>query len=199
MDGKPLNYTREIRSTDNPGCYPMEGARLVKYEIKSGDWGTSYDDVPFFRLADAKMMKAECILRLGGTPDYSEQDAADLVSEVRVRAFRNNPDAAKRTVAQLKGGSVYQYGHRENTAKQNEPDKWVKTQEGGDDIIGGLLDDLAWEFIVYYRRQDLIRFRMTNGQTSLTENHGSVKTVWKILTITIVIFSRFIRPSWKET
>lgn len=166
VDGKPLNYTREIRSTDNPGCYPMEGARLVKYEIKSGDWGTSYDDVPFFRLADTKMMKAECILRLGGTSDYSEQDAADLVSEVRARAFRNNPDAGKRTVAQLKGGSVYQYGHRENTAKQDEPDKWVKTQEGGDDIIlGGLLDDLAWEFVAeHHRRQDLIRFRMTNGQ-----------------------------------
>ena len=29
----------------------MEGYRLVKYEIKDGDWGTSYDDVPFFRYA----------------------------------------------------------------------------------------------------------------------------------------------------
>ena len=64
------------------------------------------------------------------------------------RAFRNNPDAAKRTVAQLKGGSVYQYGHRENTAKQDEPDKWVIRKKVVTDIIlGGLLDDLAWEFV----------------------------------------------------
>lgn len=34
VDGQPLNYTYEIRSTDNPGCYPMEGYRLVKYEIR---------------------------------------------------------------------------------------------------------------------------------------------------------------------
>ena len=34
VDGKPLNYTREIRSTDNPGCYPMEGARLVNMKSR---------------------------------------------------------------------------------------------------------------------------------------------------------------------
>ena len=34
-----------------------------------------------------------------------------------------------------------------------------------DIILGGLLDDLAWEFVAeHHRRQDLIRFRMTNGQ-----------------------------------
>jgi hypothetical protein len=80
----------------------MEGARLVKYEIKTGDWGTSYDDVPFFRLADAMMMKAECLLRLGGYNGETEEDAARLVTQVRARAFKDNPEKATRTVAQKK-------------------------------------------------------------------------------------------------
>lgn len=195
VDGQPLNYTYEIRSTDNPGCYPMEGYRLVKYEILEGDWGTSYDDVPFFRYADVLMMKAECLLRLGGYNGETEQDAADLVTQVRQRAFKDNPEKATRTVAQLKGGSVYQYGHRENTAQQDEPDNWIITEEGGDDIeLGGLLDDLAWEFVAeHHRRQDLIRFRMTNGQnvfngkswfckdavTDPTDNHCDIFPIHK--------------------
>lgn len=167
VDGARLDYTWDLRSIDNPGCYPMEGYRMIKYEIKEGDWGTSYDDVPFFRYADVLLMKAECLLRLGGYNGETEQDAADLVTKVRERAFKStNPDKAERTVAQLKGGSVYKYGHYENTAKQDETDNWVTTNEGGDDIIlGGLLDELAWEFVAeHHRRQDLIRFRMTNGQ-----------------------------------
>lgn len=41
----------------------------------------------------------------------------------------------------------------------------IWTNEGGADIeLGGLLDDLAWEFVgEYHRRQDLIRFRINNG------------------------------------
>lgn len=43
---------------------------------------------------------------------------------------------------------------------------YVFTEEGGDDIIlGGLLDDLGWEFVgEHHRRQDLIRFRMQDGR-----------------------------------
>ena len=162
VDGEPLIYTKSLHSIDNPGCYPFEGGRLIKYQILSGDFGTSYDDVPFFRLADAYLMKAECLLRLGGYKGESEQVAADLVTKVRQRAFKNNPEAAVRTVAQLKGGSVYAYGHLENQGKMGESDKWITTTEGGADIeLGGLLDDLAWEFVAeHHRRQDLIRFRI---------------------------------------
>lgn len=63
----------------------------MKYEILSGDYGTSYDDVPFFRLADAYFIKAECLLRLGGYNGESEQVAADLVTAVRQRAFKSDP------------------------------------------------------------------------------------------------------------
>ena len=108
------------------------------------------------------MIKAECLLRLGGYKGETEQTAADLVTQVRQRAFKNNPSKATRTVEQLKGGSVYAYGYRENQGKMGESDKWVTTEEGGNDIeLGGLLDDLAWEFVAeHHRRQDLIRFRI---------------------------------------
>lgn len=57
VDSEPLVYTRELHSIDNPGCYPFESERLVKYEILSGDYGTSYDDVPFFRLLMLILLK----------------------------------------------------------------------------------------------------------------------------------------------
>ena len=43
---------------------------------------------------------------------------------------------------------------------------WLDVAEGGSDSeLGGLLDDLGWEFLAeHHRRQDLIRFRLTSGQ-----------------------------------
>ncbi|MDA3879977.1 MAG: RagB/SusD family nutrient uptake outer membrane protein [Prolixibacteraceae bacterium] len=191
VDGEPLIYTKELHSIDNPGCYPFEGARLIKYEILPGDFGSQYDDVPFFRLADAYLMKAECLLRLGSYKGETEQTAADLVTEVRQRNFKTDPAKARRTVAQLRGGSVYNYGYRENQGKLGEEDVWVTTEEGGDDIeLGGLLDEYAWEFVCeHHRRQDLVRFRINgsnqnvyNGKswfcktakTDVSDNHSDI-------------------------
>lgn len=164
VDGEPLVYTRELHSIDNPGCYPFESYRLIKYEIKSGDFGTSYDDVPYFRLADAYLMKAECLLRLG----QDESEAAELVSKVRARCF-DDPDKATVSVATLKGGSKYNYGHRENQGKMDEADNWIITEEGGDDIeFGGLLDELAREFVCEaHRRDDLIRFNIVGSDLNV--------------------------------
>ncbi|WP_291861447.1 RagB/SusD family nutrient uptake outer membrane protein [Marinilabilia sp.] len=169
VDGEPLAYTKELHSIDNPGCYPFEGARLIKYQILPGDFGTSYDDVPFFRLADAYMIKAECLLRLGSHKGETEADAAALVTQVRQRAFKDDPAKAVRTVQDLKGGSVYEYGYRENQGKMGEEDIWVTTFEGGENIeLGGLLDDLAWEFVAeHHRRQDLIRFRISGSNQNV--------------------------------
>jgi len=155
-----LVYTKQVHSIDNPGAYMLEGYRFVKNEIVAGPDGTYGDDVPFFRLADAMFIKAECLLRLG----RDQQVAADLISEVRSRAFDDAADAT-RTVAALTGASVYDYGHREYTstgATNYDPASLVATYEGGADIeFGGLLDDLAWEFVgEHHRRQDLIRFRI---------------------------------------
>ena len=166
IDGVQLNYTHELRSIDKPGCYEQEGERLVKYEILGGDKGTTCDDQVIFRYADVLLMKAECLLRITGSHNgEGEALAADLVTQVRQRNFSSNPSKAIRTVAQLRGGSCYDYGHRENTAEMEEPDNWIITHEGGDDVLlGGLLDELAWEFVAEgHRRQDLVRFMMTNG------------------------------------
>ncbi|MCQ2161178.1 MAG: RagB/SusD family nutrient uptake outer membrane protein [Bacteroidales bacterium] len=158
------NYTIEFGDID--GAYEFEGARMRKYEIGTGSNGTYSDDLVIFRYADALMIKAECLLRLGQQEDL----AADLVSQVRARNFKSNPAKAKVTAEQLKGGSCYKYGLRYNRNVQGKKDgvanEWITTDEGGDDIIlGGLLDELAWEFVgECHRRQDLIRFKMTNGQ-----------------------------------
>ena len=159
-----LNYSLNVHSIDNPGAYQQEGYRFVKEECQPDNHGTYGDDVNFFRLADAMFIKAECLLRLG----QNEDEAASLVTQVRQRAFASTAKAT-RTAAQLKGGSVYDYGHREYTCEgfaNWDPASFKSTSEGGADIIlGGLLDDLAWEFVgEHHRRQDLIRFKMTDGR-----------------------------------
>lgn len=166
-----LNYNIEVHSIDNPGAYQQEGARLHKYEIINGNnQGTTADDFPIFRYADALMIKAECLLRLG----QDEETAAALVTEVRTRSFSANTAKATRTVADLKGGSVYAYGHDEyqgtadgeGNVNCTDWSNHITTTEGGDDIeFGGLLDDLGWEFCCeLHRRQDLRRFKMSDGR-----------------------------------
>ena len=76
-------------------------------------------------------------------------------------------------MADLEGGSVYAYGHDEYTVPEgstsgyNDWSTHITTFEGGSDIeLGGLLDDLGWEFCCeLHRRQDLIRFKMTDGRS----------------------------------
>ncbi|MBP5323651.1 MAG: RagB/SusD family nutrient uptake outer membrane protein [Bacteroidaceae bacterium] len=186
-------YTKNIHSVDDPGVYMLEGYRNVKLEIVPGTDGTWGDDVNFFRLADAYLMAAECALRLKGAGTYKESDAVNFVNKVRERAFKGrdtktfkvpaDPEAAKRTLADLKGGSCYNYGHSEyHVADGYDPAKYTSYSwdakyydegpaedapyRGGQDIeLGGLLDELAWEFVFeHHRRQDLIRFKMENGQ-----------------------------------
>lgn len=167
-----LNYNIQVHSIDNPGAFQQEGARLHKYEIIPGtDDGTTADDVVIFRYADALFIKAECLLRLGRDKDV----AAGLVTDIRKRSFPNAIAKANRTVADLEGGSVYAYGHEEY---KGTPDAngnvtftdWsgkVSKHEGGDDIeLGGLLDDLGWEFCCeLHRRQDLRRFKTGDGRS----------------------------------
>ena len=178
----PLVYTVEVHSIDNPGAFDAEGARFHKQEVVAGTSGTYGNDVCFFRLADAMFIKAECLLRMG----KNEQEAADLITAVRQRAFATtDPSKAVRTVADLKGDSVYDYGVRENTKSGKNPYEDFKyadpsdmrsvaaeksnfTDFSRDDAttveLGGLLDDLAWEFVgEHHRRQDLIRFTLDNG------------------------------------
>ena len=184
----PLAYTVEVHSINNPGAHDFEGARFHKQEILPSSTGTYGDDVCFYRLADAMFIKAEVLLRIGSYDGKSEQDAADWVSQVRARAFKDNPAKAVRTVADLKGDSCYDYGIREctKTGSANPyadftyasdtfttPQDYFatggyteKTVDNSATIeLGGLLDDLAWEFVgEHHRRQDLIRFMCSDGR-----------------------------------
>lgn len=140
-----LNYTKEIfGSIDETKEY--EGYRLGKYEIEKGTIGPMSNDLPVFRLADAMMIKAECLLRKG-----QADAAAEIVTEVRRRNFANEADAVV-TGAELLQGSVYNYGEYKNGQ--------MVTVEGGADIqFGRFLDELGYEFAAeFHRRQDLIRF-----------------------------------------
>ena len=73
-------------------------------------------------------IRDRCLLRLGGYNGESEQVAADLVTAVRQRAFKSDPGKATVTVAQLKGCSRYNYGHRENQGIMGEADNWIITE-----------------------------------------------------------------------
>lgn len=181
-----LGYSKQIHSVDWTGL--QEGYRLKKYEIENGtNKGTSANDFAVFRYTDALLIKAECLLRLG----RDKQTAADIVTQIRQRDFKSNPSKATRTVAQLEGGSCYNYGLQYYTStKYNDWSGLVETHEGGDDIeLGGLFDELGWEFpFELHRRQDMIRFKMKDGRSVWTgkswlNKEASSDTHWEIFNI----------------
>ena len=126
-----------------------EGYRIGKYEIPMGVGYSLPNDFPIFRYADVLMMKAEALLRQGNAGE-----AANLVTKVRERAFKDNPAVAEVTGTELQEGSSYNYGVY-NPGADVQPGPG-----GGDDIeYGRFLDELAWEFVAEARRRtDLIRF-----------------------------------------
>ncbi len=143
--GQKLAYVNEVPSIDNSQEY--HGFRWGKFEYASGITNRLSNDFPVFRYADILLMKAEAMLR-NGDPD----GAAKLVSQVRKRDFADNPEKAVVTGDDLKKGSTYDYGRRDNLVSP--------THEGGNDIqFGRFLDELGWEFTQEgRRRQDMIRF-----------------------------------------
>ena len=178
----PLVYSVEVHSINNPGAYDFEGARFKKQEIVPGNRGTYGDDVCFYRLSDAYFIMAETVLRTGGIDGKTDADAASWVTMVRQRAFKGNPAKATRTAAQLRADSIYDYGVREcSTSNSANPYADFKfdaqgnvlpssftdyTQDNSATIeLGGLLDDLAWEFVgEHHRRQDIQRFMLSDGR-----------------------------------
>ena len=143
--GRPLSYINEVPSIAE--SQEIHGIRHGKFEIAMGARVQLSNDWPLFRYADVLMMKAESLLRQGRS-----NDAAEIVTNVRERSFRANPEKATVTGAQLLEGSVYDYGRRDNLV--------AHTFEGGADVVyGRFLDELGWEFNQEARRrQDMIRF-----------------------------------------
>jgi hypothetical protein len=143
--GQPLSFVNEVPSIAE--SEEIHGFRHGKFEIAVGARVQLSNDWPLFRYADVLMMKAESQLRTGAV-----EEAAEIVTKVRERNFRNNPEKAKVTASQLLEGSIYDYGRRDNLVPH--------THEGGADIqYGRFLDELGWEFNQEgRRRQDMIRF-----------------------------------------
>ncbi len=135
LNGKPYNHINYIASIT--AAEEFDGYRYGKYEIKIGQkWETDQDWV-VYRLAETKMMLAECLLRKG-----LASDAADIVNEVRARSFDEELPEADRTLsaAQL-----------EATIKVN----------GVDVKYGEFLNELGREFTgEAMRREQLIRFNV---------------------------------------
>jgi hypothetical protein len=149
LDGvTPLQFKNELKGILDAG--EMEGYRLGKYEFRKGCAMLS-NDFPVFRYADILFMKAESILR----SDPSQANtAAEIVTTVRNRDFRDNPAAATVTGDDLLAGSSYQYGAVLNGVL-------VEIEGGADIQYGRMLDELGWEFCQEARRrQDLIRFNV---------------------------------------
>lgn len=140
-----LIFTNTCPSVDKTS--ETDGYRIGKYEIKQGALGQLGNDFPLFRYADVYMMKAECALRTGDATT-----AATLVTDVRRRAFKNNPQKAVVTAADMLKGSSYRYGQIVNGVLVDE--------QGGSDVqFGRMLDELGWEFAAEaHRRMDMIRF-----------------------------------------
>ena len=104
--GRPLIHTVDmvLNEVDDTGwgwINQEDGARNWKWEFEPGLSTSMENDVHIFRLADVYLMRAEALLRSGG----SAAEATELVNRVRARAFPNNP-AKLLTSATLK--DVYQ-------------------------------------------------------------------------------------------
>lgn len=85
------------------------------------------------------------------------------MTQVRERAFREHPEKAVVTDEQLKAGSCYDYGRR---------DEYENSTQGGSDITyGRFLDELGWEFCQEgRRRQDMIRFNAFTTRSWLSHD-----------------------------
>lgn len=149
-NGQPFIYKKDVPSIDRSDI--VDGYRWGKFEYAQDITNRLSNDFPVFRYADVLLMKAESLVRL------NLPGAGELVTQVRSRAFKNNPAKAIVTDQQLRTGSVYDYGRR---------DENVTTHEGGSDIqFGRMLDELGWEFTQEgRRRQDLIRFGVFNTKS----------------------------------
>lgn len=164
-----LNYTKEVNSVDETKEY--QGYRVGKFEIEKGVTGSAIsDDVPLFRYADALMIRAECLLRKG-----QADEAAAEVTKLRMRAFKDDPDKAIVTGAELQQGSVYNYGTYKAGAM-------IKVEGGADIAYGRFLDELGYEFAAeFHRRQDLIRFGVFTTKSWFSHvPNGSHRTIFDI-------------------
>lgn len=165
--GSPLNYINRVPDGDYTS--ESEGYRMNKYEVAANSFAQSDTDIPVFRYAEVLMMKAECLLR------SNKAGAGELVTQVRRRAFKQNPDLANVTDEQLKENSSYEYGYVENYEIVDEGDQ-TPIQ------YGRMYDELGWEFAwEMHRRRDAIRFGVYTTKSWLSHKpNGAYRSVFPI-------------------
>lgn len=165
--GEPLIYTKDIPSGNHTS--ELEGYRMNKFEVAENSYSSSNTDIPVFRYAEIMMMKAECLLRTG------KSGAGTLVTQVRQRAFKDNPELATVTDSQLAGNTCYQYGYVED---------YKIVDRGNTDPIqfGRMYDELGWEFAwEMHRRRDAIRFGIYTTKSWLSHKpEGDYRSVFPI-------------------
>lgn len=167
MAGQPLVFTKELPSGNFTS--EMAGYRMNKYEVAVGSEWSCNTDIPLIRYSEVLLMKAECLLRTG------KPGAGALVTEVRQRNFKNNPENATVTDEQLKGNSAYQWGYVED----------FKIVEPGDQTpvtFGRMFDELCWEFAWEgHTRRDMIRFGIFTKKSWLSHKPaGDYRKVFPI-------------------
>jgi hypothetical protein len=98
-NGEPMNVTPYIDMLINNDGGEAQGAMNMKYEPEFGGLSSMNNDMVVFRLADIMMMKAECLMRMNG--NSANQEAVDLVNQVRARSFEAGDPDAEYTTASL--------------------------------------------------------------------------------------------------
>lgn len=179
MDGTPLEGSYDMLNKplvfvnsmpDGVFTGEADGLRSVKYEVEIGAKTFMNNDFVLFRLTQVYMMKAECLLRTGDA-----EGAARIVTQVRQRAFKKNPEKATVTGNELKQPSKYVYG---------TVDKYVLTPQNikYPEQFGRFYDELGWEFVgETMRRRDMIRFgHFTKAQWLSHKPNGDHRVVFPI-------------------
>jgi starch-binding outer membrane protein, SusD/RagB family len=148
MDGSELSndngkliLTREIKAdvmndgSDGAAATRFSGYRVTKFEVEIGSGPIMNNDFPFFRLADAYLMRAEATLR-GGTGADASADA-DL-NTIRNLAGLPSVTATLDEVLDERGRELFLEGHRRSDlirfGKFAERDWWL----GADDSDPGV-------------------------------------------------------------
>lgn len=166
--GEPLDFVN--RMPDGIFTGEAEGLRWLKYEIAMGARSQLNNDLVLFRLGQVYLMKAECLLRTG-----KADEAASIVTLIRQRAFKDHPEKAVVTGAQLQENSCYVYGTVEN---------YVLTPQGKryPEQFGRFYDELGWEMAgESFRRRDMIRFgHFTKAEWLSHKPNGDYKVLFPI-------------------
>jgi len=126
------------------------GYRVWKFEYNYNTAWNWENDFAYFRYAETLMIKAECLLRLGGAAN--EAEAASIVSQIRARVF-DDPAKATVTPEDLKADTKIKYGTLDWDNNIDVPGDQTPV------VLGGLYDEYGWEFACEaQRRTQMIRF-----------------------------------------